>query len=127
MATVGIILLSNSVDKVLPSFMLANTSAAMGMEVGIFFSFNGIHTLHREKVKEIQAEVEKLKVDKMPSIDQLIKQAIDLGVKLFPCETAMRMFGYTAEDLLEGVEKPVGAATFLNFVNKSDKPIVMTF
>lgn len=39
----------------------------------------------------------------------------------------MTLFGYKYEDLIEGVEKPVGAATFLNFVNSGDKAIVLNF
>jgi len=38
----GIIVVSGTLDKVLPAFMLANTSASMGIETGMFFSFYGI-------------------------------------------------------------------------------------
>ena len=155
---VGIILLSGTLDKAMPAFMLGTTAAAMGMEVGIFFSFYGLTVIHKEKVKKLKVSPignpampmpvpvpqiltvmpgmmdfatgmmkKMMEKHKIPSIEQLIQQAIDLDVKLYPCQTAMQLFGFKKEDLIEGVEEPVGAATFLNFVNKAEKPIVMNF
>jgi len=55
MATrVGIIVLSGTLDKVLPAFILSTTAAAMGMEVGMFFSFYGMAVLHKEKNKNLK-------------------------------------------------------------------------
>jgi peroxiredoxin family protein len=64
---------------------------------------------------------------KVPSLEQLIQQAKDLEIKLYPCQTAMTLFGYTVDDLIEDIEKPAGAATFLSFVNAGDKSIVLNF
>ncbi len=159
MATrVGIIVLSGTLDKVIPAFMLATTAAAMGMEVGMFFSFYGINVVHKEKYKNLKVSPvgnpamplpvpvpqiltimpgmvdfatkmmkKMMKENKVPSIEDLIQQARDLGVKMYPCKTAMQLFGYENSDLIEGLEKPAGAATFLNFVNSGDKSIVMNF
>ncbi len=159
MATrVGIIVLSGTLDKVLPAFILSTTAAAMGMEVGMFFSFYGLNAIHKEKLKQLKVSpvgnpampmpfpvpqivtilpgmmdfstnMMKKMMEKhnMPSIEKLVQDAIDLDVKLYPCQTAMTLFGYKEEDLIEGVEKPAGAATFLNFINSADKPIVMNF
>ena len=159
MATrVGIIVLSGTLDKVMPAFMLATTAAAMGMEVGMFFSFYGINVVHKEKHKELKVSPvgnpamsmpfpvpqiltvmpgmvdfatnmmkKMMEKHKVPSVEDLIQQAKDLGVKMYPCKTAMQLFGYETQDLIEGLEKPAGAATFLNFVNAGDKSIVMNF
>ena len=159
MATrVGIIVLSGTLDKVLPAFIIGTTAAAMGMEVGMFFSFYGLNAIHKEKHKNLKVSpvgnpampmpvpvpqiltimpgmmdfatsmmkgmMEKHKV---PSLEQLIQQAKDLEIKLYPCQTAMTLFGYTVDDLIEGVEKPAGAATFLSFVNAGNKSIVLNF
>ncbi|MDQ7055504.1 MAG: DsrE/DsrF/DrsH-like family protein [Persephonella sp.] len=155
---VGIILLSGTLDKAMPAFMLGTTAAAMGMEVGIFFSFYGLTVLHKEKIKNLKvspignpampmpvpvpqiltvmpgmmdfatAMMKKMiKQNRIPSVEELVQQALDLDVKLYPCQTAMQLFGFKKEDLIDGVEEPVGAATFLNFVNQADKPIVMNF
>ncbi len=154
---VGIIVLSGNIDKVLPAFMLANTSASMGLETGMFFSFYGINVLHKQNVKNLNISTDGAKFfanfdpqlqnlsdpqliekttqmltqiltqNKMPSIEDMVKQAIDLGVKLYPCNTAIKLFNFKQEELIEGVEKPVGASTFLNFINSGDKAIVMNF
>ncbi len=159
MATrVGIIVLSGTLDKVLPAFILGTTAAAMGMEVGMFFSFYGLTVLHKKKNKKMKispvgnpampmpfpvpqiitilpgmmdfsTSMMKKMMEKhnMPDLQKLIQDAIDLDVKLYPCQTAMSLFEYKEEDLIDGVEKPAGAATFLNFVNAGDKAIVMNF
>lgn len=159
MATrVGIIVLSGTLDKVMPAFIIGTTAASMGMEVGMFFSFYGLNAIHKDKHKDLKVSpignpampmpipvpqiltvmpgmmdfatsmmkgmMEKHKV---PSLEKLLQDARDLEIKLFPCQTAMTLFGYKYEDLIEGVEKPVGAATFLNFVNSGDKAIVLNF
>ncbi len=159
MATrVGIIVLSGTLDKVMPAFMLATTAAAMGMEVGMFFSFYGINVVHKEKHKHLKVSPvgnpampmplpvpqiltimpgmvdfatnmmkKMMEKNKVPSVEDLLQQAIDLGVKMYPCKTAMQLFGYETKDLIDGLEKPAGAATFLNFVNAGEKSIVMNF
>ncbi len=155
---VGIIVLSGTLDKVMPAFILGTTAAAMGMEVGMFFSFYGINVLHKEKFKNLKvspvgnpampmpipmpqiltilpgmvdlstAMMKKMMANnKVPGIEDLMQQAKDLDIKLFPCNTALQLFGYKKEDLIDGVENPVGASTFLNFVASADKPIVMNF
>ena len=154
---VGIIVLSGSIDKVFPAFMLANTSASMGFDTGMFFSFYGLNVLHKENINNLKLSQdgvnffskfnpqiqglsnlelienttnmfnELLKNNRMPSLKDIVKQSIDLGVKLYPCNTAMKLFNFNIEDLIEGVQKPVGASTFLNFVNSGDKAIVMNF
>jgi peroxiredoxin family protein len=43
--------------------------------------------------------------------DELIATAQDLGVRLIPCQMTMDLLGLTGEDLLDGLEEPIGAAT----------------
>jgi len=157
MATrVGIIVLSGTLDKVMPAFIIGTTAAAMGMEVGMFFSFYGLNAIHKEKHKNLKVSPignpampmpvpqiltimpgmmdfatsmmkSMMEKHKVPSLPDLIRQAKDLEIKLYPCQTAMTLFGYTTDDLIEGVEKPAGAATFLSFVNAGEKSIVLNF
>jgi peroxiredoxin family protein len=37
--------------------------------------------------------------------------AQDLGVRLIPCQMTMDLLGLQREDLLDGLEEPIGAAT----------------
>ena len=43
--------------------------------------------------------------------DELIGLAQDLGVRLIPCQMTMDLLGLKAEDLIDGLEEPIGAAT----------------
>ena len=43
--------------------------------------------------------------------DELIATAQELGVRLIPCQMTMDLLGLTREDLLDGLEEPIGAAT----------------
>src|SRR5262245_47456494 len=43
--------------------------------------------------------------------DELIALAGDLGVRLIPCQMTMDLLGLRSEDLIDGLEEPIGAAT----------------
>ena len=43
--------------------------------------------------------------------EELIETARDLGVRLIPCQMTMDLLGLKREDLLDGLEDPIGAAT----------------
>jgi peroxiredoxin family protein len=43
--------------------------------------------------------------------DELIGLAQELGVRLIPCQMTMDLLGLKREDLIDGLEEPIGAAT----------------
>jgi peroxiredoxin family protein len=43
-----------TLDQAYPPLILATTAAAMGWEVGIFFTFYGLDLLHKERIKHLQ-------------------------------------------------------------------------
>jgi peroxiredoxin family protein len=45
--------------------------------------------------------------------EELIALAKELGVRLIPCQMTMDLLGLAREDLIEGLEEPIGAATAL--------------
>jgi len=139
---VCIVLSKGSMDMVYPAFMLANTAAAMGSEAHIFFTFWGLSVLNKKKVATLKVSPVgnpgmplpniigmlpgmtamatrmmkgKMKEIKMPSIEEMIRTAKDLGVKLHACSTTMSMpmLGVPKEDLIPEVDDVIGAATFL--------------
>jgi len=154
---VGIIVTSANLDKVLPAFHLATTSASMGIETAMFFASYGINVIHKEKIdrlpisidgailiasnnKDLQTEnifelVQKtteafkgnLEKNKIPTLSNLVSMAIDLGVKLFPCQNAIKSMGLEKNQLINGIEDPVGAATFIQYINSADKPLIFNF
>lgn len=47
---------------------------------------------------------------------ELLTAAQAMGVKLLPCQMSMDLLGFTREDLIDGLEEPVGAATVLQLI-----------
>jgi peroxiredoxin family protein len=50
----------------------------------------------------------------------LLEACKELGVKIYPCQMTMDMFGLKPEDMMEGMEEPVGAATMLQLATEAD-------
>jgi peroxiredoxin family protein len=51
--------------------------------------------------------------NKVPEPRELLELAQEMGVRLIPCQMTMDLLGLTKDDLIEGLEEPVGAATAL--------------
>jgi peroxiredoxin family protein len=136
---------SGDLDKIWPTFILATTGAAMGMDTMIFFTFWGLFPLVRNDVRITgdnwmqkmmsmmnRGGTEHLGLSKMnfagmgpammkklaeehhvASPDELLAVARDLRVRLTPCQMTMDLLGLSKDDLIEGLEEPVGATTML--------------
>ena len=50
---------------------------------------------------------------KTPHPTELLQMAQDMGVRLIPCQMTMDLMGLTKDDLIDGLEEPIGAATAL--------------
>ncbi|HEX9122121.1 MAG TPA: DsrE/DsrF/DrsH-like family protein [Actinomycetota bacterium] len=50
---------------------------------------------------------------KTPHPSELLELARDMGVRLLPCQMTMDLMGLTRDDLIGGLEEPIGAATAL--------------
>ncbi len=53
------------------------------------------------------------KDNKVPNPRELLELAQEMGVRLIPCQMTMDLLGLTKDDLIDGLEEPVGAATAL--------------
>lgn len=56
---------------------------------------------------------------KVATPQELLELAQDMGVRLIPCQMTMDMLGLTQDDLIDGLEKPAGAATALLEADKA--------
>jgi peroxiredoxin family protein len=56
---------------------------------------------------------------KVASPKELLEMCTELGVNLWPCEMSMDLMGLRREDLIDGVGEPVGAATALSEMSRS--------
>jgi peroxiredoxin family protein len=137
---------SGELDKVWPQYILATTGAAYGMDVTMFCTFWGLFTLKRPEVKVTgdnwmtkmlgTMNNERLshlnfggagpkmmrtiaKRHKVAPPEELIGIARELGVKLAPCQMTMDLMGLTRDDLIDGIEEPLGAAAAMSAMQRS--------
>jgi len=127
---VAIIAANGSLFDAYKVFNIATAAAASEAEVGIFFTFEGLNLIHKEAHKNLplpegkehfQEGFEKANV---PSIEELINIAQEMGVKFIACQMTMDVMNLEKEDFVDGIEVG-GAATFIEFAKDSD--ISLTF
>jgi len=51
---------------------------------------------------------------------ELLAMCQELGVKIYPCQMTSDLFGIKREDLIDGLEETVGAATMLQLATDAD-------
>lgn len=95
-------------------FFLAASAAAMECEVGIYFTMYGPQLLQRAVVDKIGP-----KGDVGQPLAYFIKQATDLGVRLYVCQPSLDLNDLAIEDLIDGVEM-IGGAAFNDMAMEAD-------
>ena len=144
----AIIASKGTLDMAYPPLILAVTAAAMGMEVGIFFTFYGLDIVNKKKWKSLKVAPlgnpampmpvpnllgaipgmtamatfmlkRMMSKQNMMTIPEFIDTARQLGVKLYGCSTTCGVMGVKESDLLDGVEV-AGAAAFLEYAAHAD-------
>ncbi len=143
---VAIIASKGTLDMAYPPLILATAAAAMDMEVELFFTFYGLNIIKKGgadhlKVAPIANPAMPVPIPNIvgmlpgmtpmatwmmkslyfgrhnvATIDELLAQCKELGVKLIACQMTMDVLGFKREDLLDEVEV-AGAATFLAFAS----------
>lgn len=83
--------------------VLAQTAKAMNINPKVYYLGQGLKIL-------IPGEAEKIKLGNFPSILDMIKKTIEMGIEIYACEASKQMFGWEKIELLPGV-KIVGAGT----------------
>lgn len=95
-------------------FFLAASAAAMEVEVGIYFTMYGPQLLQKSVVDKIGP-----KGDKGQRLSYFIKQAQDLGVRLWVCQPSLDLNDLTIEELIDDVEM-IGGAAFNDLAINAD-------
>jgi peroxiredoxin family protein len=145
----AIIATKGTLDWAYPPLILATTAAALGWDVGIFFTFYGLNIIHKKKNKHLQVAPVGNPAMPMPvpnligaipgmtamgtqvmkwmfnnhhvsSIDELLQLAVDAGVKMWPCGMTLEVFGYKQEDFIEGAQQVCGATHFIGYAKDAD-------
>ena len=139
----AIVASKGTLDMAYPPLILASTAAAMGWEVGVFFTFYGLDIVNRKRNSRLQvaplanpampvpvpnligaipgmtAMATRMMKGwmsdaNMPSIDELMSVCRDGGARLIACSTTMGVMKVSAADVIDGIEIG-GAAAFLDY------------
>ncbi|MHB8504554.1 MAG: DsrE/DsrF/DrsH-like family protein [Acidimicrobiales bacterium] len=57
---------------------------------------------------------------KVASPTDLLGMAQDLGIKLYPCQMTMELYGLSKDDFIDGIQPPMGAASYINMAADAD-------
>ena len=60
------------------------------------------------------------KEHKVASVTELMQMAIDMGVRLHPCQMTMDLYGLAPSDFVDGVQPVLGAASFIDMAARAD-------
>lgn len=113
-------------DKAYMPLIMGTTAAAMGTEVHVFYTFFGTGLLKKGTKPKLpgmyrlftgmfQKRMAKVGI---PPHDEMMKQAMDMGINFYACSTTMGLMGVKEADLKPGV-KILGAAAFLKLASES--------
>ena len=83
--------------------VLAQTAKAMDINPKVYYLGQGLKIL-------VPGVAEKIKLGNFPSVLNVIKKTIEMGIEIYACEASKQMFGWEKIELLPGV-KIVGAGT----------------
>ncbi len=65
--------------------------------------------------------IKKLAKDyKVADPGELMEMAMDMGVRMYPCQMTMDLYGFKPEDFIDGLEPSMGAASFLDMAADAD-------
>ncbi|MEM0343625.1 MAG: DsrE/DsrF/DrsH-like family protein [Thermoplasmata archaeon] len=115
-----IVVSEGTFDKAFMPLILGTTAAASGTEVHVFYTFFGTGLLKKVAKPKLPGIyrlftgmfLKRMKKVGIPGHDEMMKQAMDMGVNFYACSTTMDLMGIKQSDLKPGV-KVLGAAAFL--------------
>ena len=111
-------------------FNIATAAAATDQEVAIFFTFEGLHLIHKEAYNQLPMPEGKehfkegFEKANVPAIPELVAMAKEMGVTFIGCQMTMDVMGLDKDVFVDGIEVG-GAVTFLEFAKDAD--VTLTF
>ena len=97
------VLTTDAPEKQYSPLVLAQTAKMMDLKPMVYYLGTSLKILK-------PSEAEKIKLGSFPSVADMIKKTIDMGIDVFVCEASKQMLGWEKVELIPGV-KIVGAAT----------------
>jgi len=103
---------SDTPERQYSPLVLAQTAKAMDIDAKLYYLGQGLKIL-------LPGEAEKIKLGNFPSLMEVIKLTLEMGVEIYVCEASKQMLGWEKVKLIPGV-KIVGAATLNDLVLDAD-------
>jgi len=94
---------SDTPERQYSPLVLAQTAKMMDIDAKVYYLGLGLKILR-------PGEAEKIKLGNFPSVAEMIKKTLDMGIEIYVCEASKQMLGWEKVDLIPGV-KIVGAGT----------------
>ncbi|HET6876180.1 MAG TPA: DsrE/DsrF/DrsH-like family protein [Jatrophihabitans sp.] len=125
----SIIMFSGTADKFIPLGVLAQAAAAMGMEVNVFVTGFALPAFTKqppempfpaEFAAMAPALAEGMHQNNVASWDEMLRQAKELGAKVYACSMMSGVMGLHREDFGDLVDDVVGAATFVQLAEHGE-------
>ena len=94
---------SDSPERQYSPIILAQTAKAMDLKPIVYYLGQGLRIL-------APGEAENIKLGNFPSVFEMIKKTLEMGIVIYACEASKQMLGWEHAELIPGV-KVVGAGT----------------
>ncbi len=94
---------SDQPERQYSPLVLAQTAKAMDLNPKVYYLGMGLKVLK-------PGAADQIKLGTFPSVAEMIKQTLDMGIEIYVCEASKQMLGWEKVELIPGV-KIVGAAT----------------
>ena len=91
-------------EKQYAPLVLAQTAKMMDLKPIVYYLGSSL------KMLKPGGEADKIKMGDFPSVSEMLKKTIDMGIEVYVCEASKQMLGWEKVDLIDGV-KIFGAAT----------------
>ena len=99
-------------ERIYSPFVLATTAAAMGVDATVYFLGRGVTVVKT-------GEADRIRVGEFPKLSDVIKRAVDAGVKLMVCDQSSQLLGLDRGDYIDAADV-VGAATLNDLALDAD-------
>jgi peroxiredoxin family protein len=122
---VAIIINSASYERVEYALTVALSSAAVGKEVHILFTYGAVTRLKKGDTDKVGEETPEwvrksirigLKKGSIQRVSELLKNLKRLEAKIYACVAAMALHNLTKDELVEEVDEVTGIVSFLESV-----------
>jgi predicted peroxiredoxin len=106
------VLTTDTPEKQYSPLVLAQTAKMMDIKPIVYYLGTGLKILK-------SGEAEKIQLGSFPSVAEMLKKTIEMGIDIYVCEASKQMLGWEKVELITGV-KIVGAATLNDLVLDAD-------